>query len=91
MLSAAVIRANEQHAHQYGFQALRTERALTCETEMAAGHILFPMLSLHYYVEKGYLKEADSEASRERFTFPEDERIEKLLRLSFSDPLSDSV
>ena len=36
------------------------------------------------------LKEADSEASRERFTLPELERREKLLRLSVSDPLCSS-
>lgn len=36
------------------------------------------------------LKEADSEASRERFTLPELERREKLLILSASDPLCDS-
>ena len=40
--------------------------------------------------ERGDLKEADSEASRERFTLPELERREKLLELSASDPLCDS-
>ena len=37
------------------------------------------------------LKDADSEASRERFTLPELERRGKLLRLSASDPLCDSA
>ena len=37
-----------------------------------------------------HLKEADSDARRERFTLPEGERMEKLRRLSLSEPLPGS-